>query len=120
MFPTEQPIIVAPEIIPNEEVIAEYDEPAEEIDTDELAKHYDAYEKELETMKAEVEGLKREILSKSQQLDSMSAILAENEREIKDKDLIIATYRDRIKRARFMIDNSYGVGQIMELLVTVV
>lgn len=113
-------IIVALEIMPEESMSAEYHEPADAIDPDELAQQYEVYAEELETLRLENECLKKEISDKDQQIDSMNAILAENERDIKDKDLIMATYRDRLKRVRYMIDNNFGVGQIMELLVAVV
>ena len=44
-------------------------------------------------------------------------MMKENDKDMKDKDLIIAAYRIRIKRVRNMIENNFGVGAIMELLV---
>ena len=38
---------------------------------------------------------------------------------IDENDRIIEAYRDRFKRLRFMVENSFSVGDIMELLVAV-
>ena len=40
-------------------------------------------------------------------------------KDIEENDRIIEAYRDRFKRLRFMIENSFSVGDIMELLVAV-
>ena len=77
------------------------------------------YEKELAMLKQENERLRKEISDRDQQIDSMNAMMKENDRDIKDKDLLLAAYRDRIKRVRYMIENNFGVGAIMELLVVV-
>ena len=50
---------------------------------------------------------------------SLNSMLKEDSRDIKDKELIIAAHRDRFKRLRYMIENNFGVGAIMELLVAV-
>jgi hypothetical protein len=57
---------IAPEIMPDESVIAEYDEPNEEVDPNELAKHYEAYEKEMATLKLENERLKKRFYQRMQ------------------------------------------------------
>ena len=77
------------------------------------------YAKKLEALKAENEKLKKEIANKNEQINSMNAMMNEDSRDIDDKARIIAAYRDRFKRLRYMIENSYGVGAIMELLVNV-
>jgi hypothetical protein len=116
---SEKLTMVASEIIPKEEATAGYHEPDEAIDPDQLAQHYDTYEKEVAMMKLENERLRKEISDRDQQIDSMNSMMKENDREIKDKDLLLAAYRDRIKRVRHMIENNFGVGAIMELLVIV-
>jgi hypothetical protein len=118
--PVDEPIMVAPEIIPEEEAIAEYHEPSEAIDPNEPSKHYEACEKELAILKLENERLRKEISDRDQQIDSMNEMMKENDIDIKDKELLLAAYRDRIKRVRYMIENNFGVSAIMELLVTVV
>lgn len=115
----EKPIMVASEIRPEEEAIAEYHEPDEAIDPDQLTQHYDAYEKELAMLKQENKRLKKLISDRDQQIDSLNSMMKENDRDIKDKELLLAAYRDRIKRVRYMIENNFGVGAIMELLVVV-
>ena len=77
------------------------------------------YVKELGALKAENEKLKKEIANKNEQINSMNAMMKEDSRDIDDKARILAAYRDRFKRLRYMIENSYGVGAIMELLVNV-
>jgi hypothetical protein len=70
----EKTIIFAPEIIPEESIMVKYDEPYEAVDPDELAKQYEAYSKELETLKAENERLKKEISDRDQQINSLPSI----------------------------------------------
>ena len=115
----EKAVIAVPVIITDDPAVIEHDEPADDIDPDELTKQYEAYAKELETLRAENEGLKKTISDKDQQISSLNSMMKGDERDIKDKDLIIAAYRDRFKRLRFMIENSFSVGDIMELLVAV-
>jgi hypothetical protein len=115
----EEPIMVATEIISEKSIRPEYDGHAENIDSNQLAQHYDAHEKELAMLKLENERLRKEISDRDQQIDSMNTMMKENDRDIQDKDLLLAAYRDRIKRVRYMIENNFGVGAIMELLVVV-
>ena len=97
---TEKPIMVATEIIPTKEATAEHHEPDEVIDPDQLAQHYDAYEKELTSLKQENELLRKQISDKDQQIDSLNAMMKEDSSDIKDKELLLDAYRDRIKRVR--------------------
>jgi hypothetical protein len=115
----EESIMVTSEIISVKSIPSEHDGHAENIDPDELAQQHNAYEKEFTILKMENEQLRKEIADRDQQIDSMNAMMKENDRDMKDKDLLLAAYRDRIKRVRYMIENNFGVGAIMELLVVV-
>ena len=110
--------MVTSEIISERSIRPEYDGHIENIDPNQLTPHY-AYEEELAMLKLENERLRKEISDRDQQIDSMNAMMKENDRDIKDKELLLAADRDRIKRARYMIENNFGVGAIMELLVVV-
>jgi hypothetical protein len=46
-------------------------------------------------------------------------MMKEDATYIDENDRIIEAYRERFKRLRFMIENSFSVGAIMELLVAV-
>jgi len=118
--PTEIRVAVIPaKIIPDEPAIVEYDEPADDIDPDELAKQYESYAKELETLRTENQLLKTEIAGINEQVNSLHTMMKEDAAYIDENDRIIEAYRDRFKRLRFMVENSFSVGDIMELLVAV-
>ena len=118
--PTEIGVATIPaKIIPDEPAIVEYDEPADDIDPDELAKQYKAYAKELEMLRAENQQLKKEIAGMNEQVNSLHTMMKEDAAYIDENDRIIEAYRDRFKRLRFMVENSFSVGDIMELLVAV-
>ena len=86
--PTETSVAVIPaKIIPNDPAIVEYDEPADDIDPDELAKQYESYEKELETLRAENEGLKKTISdrdAKIQELEKKLKIMSQARQDYED------------------------------------
>ena len=44
-------------------------------------------------------------------------MMKEDAAYIDESDRIIEAYRERFKQLRFMIENSFSVGDIMELLV---
>jgi hypothetical protein len=46
-------------------------------------------------------------------------MMKEDATYIDENDRIIEAYRERFKRLRFMIENSFSIGAIMELLVAV-
>jgi hypothetical protein len=112
----EEPMIVAPEIIPEESIPAEYDEPADDIDPDELARHYGAYEKELEMLKAENEGLKKEILSKDIKARELEKALSDAQREKEKYEDLSYTYMHKLDKIRAGLENNTPARAILEWL----
>jgi hypothetical protein len=111
----EKPVIAAPEIIQDESIPAENHDD-QKGSNDKITQEYS---KELESLRIENQQLREEVAEKNRQIDSLSSMMKEDERDIKDKDLLLAAYRDRFKRLRFMIDNNFSIGNIMELLAAV-
>ena len=63
--------------------------------------------------------MKTEIAGINEQVNSLHTMMKEDAAYIDENDRIIEAYRDRFKRLRFMVENSFSVGDIMELLVAV-
>jgi hypothetical protein len=125
---TSKPIIAVPVIIPDDPAIVEYDEdppiPAEyddgqEVRIDQINQDYEKYSKELEALRIENQQLKKIIAENNEQVNSLHTMMKEDATYIDENDRIIEAYRERFKRLRFMIENSFSVGAIMELLVAV-
>jgi hypothetical protein len=104
----EKPIIVATEIMSDESVIAEYDEPHE------LAKHYEAYEKELEMLKLENERLEKEILSRDVKVRELEKALSDVQREKERYENSYYDYMHKMDKVRAGLENNTPVRAIME------
>lgn len=104
--PIEHSVIAAVEIIPEESIPAEYDEPADEIDPNELAQQYEAYAKELETLKAKNEELKQEILSKDVKVRELEKTLSDVKREKEQYENSYYAYMHRLDKIRAGLESN--------------
>ena len=110
----EKLIMAFPESTPEESVLAEYDEPDEVVDPDELAKQYEAYEKELEMLKLENERLKKEILSRDVRIKGLEKALSDVQQEKERYENSYYDYMHKLDKIRADLENNTPVMAIME------
>jgi hypothetical protein len=112
--PIGQPIIEDAEILPDETVNAEYSEPEQVTDKDELAKHHEEFEKELDKLKLENEQLKKEVLSRDARVGELEKELKGVQREKERYENSYYVYMHKMDKIRSGLENNTPVRAILE------
>lgn len=108
------PSIILSEFVPDETVIAEYSEPEQVTDPDELAKHHEEYEKELDMLKLENEQLKKEILSRDARVSELEKELSDVQREKERYENSYYAYMHKMEKIRAGLENNTPAKAILE------
>ncbi|RPH51667.1 MAG: hypothetical protein EHM85_05855 [Desulfobacteraceae bacterium] len=108
------PSIILSEFAPDEAVIAEYSEPEQVTDPNELAKHHEEYEKELDMLKLENEQLKKEILSRDARVGELEKALSDVQREKERFENSYYAYMHKMEKIRAGLENNTPARAILE------
>ena len=110
----EKQIQVTSETIPDEPVPAEYNKPADDIGPDEPAQHYEAYEKELDTLKLKNKRLEEELLSRDKKIKEFEQNLANANKERERYEDLYYVYMDKLDKVRKQLENNTPARAILE------
>jgi hypothetical protein len=108
------PTIILSEFVPDEDITDEYSEPGKVIDPDELAKHNEEYEKELDMLKLENERLKKEIISRVAKIVELEKELSDVQREKERFENSYYAYIDKVDKIRAGLENNTPARAILE------
>lgn len=108
------PTIILSEFVPNEAPLIEYSEPEQAADPDELAKHQEEYEMELDMLKLENEQLKKELLSRDMRIGELEKALLDVQREKERYENSYYEYMHKLDKIKSELEKNTPARVILE------